>query len=37
VGFLGSLTIIISIPVVIIFLIFQHALLERMMFGSTTD
>ncbi|HJQ14586.1 MAG TPA: carbohydrate ABC transporter permease [Anaerolineales bacterium] len=31
---LGSLAIIMSIPVVIIFLIFQRTLLDRMMFGS---
>jgi len=31
---LGSLAIIMSIPVVVIFLIFQRTLLERMMFGS---
>lgn len=36
-SFLGSLTIIMSIPVVIIFLIFQRTLLERMMFGSLGD
>lgn len=33
-SFLGSLAIIMSIPVVIIFLIFQRTLLERMMFGN---
>ncbi len=33
-SYLGSLAIIMSIPVVIIFLIFQRTLLERMMFGS---
>lgn len=36
-SYLGSLAIIMSIPVVIIFLIFQRTLLERMMFGSTSD
>ncbi len=36
-SYLGSLVIIMSIPVVIIFLIFQRTLLERMMFGSTND
>ena len=34
---IGSLAIIMSIPVVIIFLIFQRTLLERMMFGTTGD
>lgn len=33
-SYLGSLAIIMSIPVIIIFLIFQRTLLERMMFGS---
>jgi arabinogalactan oligomer/maltooligosaccharide transport system permease protein len=33
-SYLGSLTIIMSIPVVVIFLIFQRTLLERMMFGT---
>lgn len=33
-SYLGSLAIIMSIPVVIIFLIFQRTLLERMMFGA---
>jgi arabinogalactan oligomer/maltooligosaccharide transport system permease protein len=33
-SYLGSLAIIMSIPVVIIFLIFQRTLLERMMFGN---
>ncbi len=36
-SYLGSLAIIMSIPVVIIFLIFQRTLLERMMFGSITE
>ncbi len=36
-SYLGSLAIIMSIPVVIIFLIFQRTLLERMMFGSIND
>ena len=33
-SYLGSLSLIMSIPVVVIFLIFQRTLLERMMFGS---
>ena len=33
-SYLGSLAIIMSIPVVVIFLIFQRTLLERMMFGD---
>jgi len=33
-SYLGSLALIMSIPVVIIFLIFQRTLLERMMFGN---
>ena len=33
-SYLGSLAIIMSIPVVVIFLIFQRTLLERMMFGN---
>jgi arabinogalactan oligomer/maltooligosaccharide transport system permease protein len=36
-SYLGSLAIIMSIPVVIIFLIFQNTLLERMLFGSPND
>jgi arabinogalactan oligomer/maltooligosaccharide transport system permease protein len=36
-SYLGSLAIIMSIPVIIIFLIFQKTLLERMMFGSIND
>ncbi len=36
-SYLGSLAIIMSIPVVVIFLIFQRTLLERMMFGSIDD
>ena len=36
-SYLGSLAIIMSIPVVIIFLIFQRTLLERMMFGIIND
>ena len=36
-SYLGSLAIIMSIPVVVIFLIFQRTLLERMMFGSIND
>lgn len=34
-SYLGSLAIIMSIPVVIIFIIFQRTLLERLMFGET--
>lgn len=34
-SYLGSLAIIMSIPVVIIFIIFQKTLLERLMFGET--
>lgn len=36
-SYLGSLAIVMSIPVVVIFLIFQRTLLERMMFGSVND
>ena len=36
-SYLGSLAIIMSIPVVIIFLIFQRTLLDRMMFGSIDE
>ncbi|MEW6028601.1 MAG: ABC transporter permease subunit [Chloroflexota bacterium] len=36
-SYLGSLAIIMSIPVVVIFLIFQRTLLDRMLFGSTGD
>ncbi|RJP55081.1 MAG: carbohydrate ABC transporter permease [Anaerolineaceae bacterium] len=36
-SYLGSLAIIMSIPVVVIFLIFQRTLLERMMFGSVDN
>jgi ABC-type glycerol-3-phosphate transport system permease component len=36
-SYLGSLAIVMSIPVVVIFLIFQRTLLERMMFGSVGD
>jgi ABC-type glycerol-3-phosphate transport system permease component len=36
-SYLVSLAIIMSIPVVVIFLIFQRTLLERMMFGSIDD
>ena len=35
-SYLGSLAIIMSIPVVVIFLIFQRTLLERMMFGDAS-
>ena len=34
---LGSLTILVSIPAIVIFVIFQNTLLERMMFGSVND
>ncbi|MBE0672959.1 MAG: carbohydrate ABC transporter permease [Anaerolineales bacterium] len=34
---IGALAILMSAPVVVIFLIFQRTLLERMMFGTTTD
>ena len=33
-SYLGSLVLVMSIPVVVLFLIFQRTLLERMMFGS---
>jgi len=36
-SYLGSLAIIMSIPVVVVFLIFQRTLLERMMFGSVGE
>ena len=36
-SYLGSLAIIMSIPVVVIFLILQRSLLDRMMFGSIDD
>lgn len=36
-SYMGSLALIMSIPVVIVFLILQKTLLERMMFGSTKD
>jgi arabinogalactan oligomer / maltooligosaccharide transport system permease protein len=36
-SYLGSLAIIMSIPVVVIFLILQRTLLERMMFGAASD
>ena len=36
-SYLGSLAIIMSIPVVIIFLIFQRTLLDRMMFGTVDE
>ncbi len=35
-SYIGSLAIIMSIPVVVIFLIFQRTLLERMMFGDAS-
>ncbi len=34
---LGSLAILVSIPAIVIFVIFQNTLLERMMFGSRND
>jgi arabinogalactan oligomer/maltooligosaccharide transport system permease protein len=36
-SYLGSLALIMSIPVIIIFLVFQRTLLERMMLGSVND
>jgi ABC-type glycerol-3-phosphate transport system permease component len=36
-SFLGSLAIIMSIPVVVIFLILQRTLIDRMMFGAMND
>jgi arabinogalactan oligomer/maltooligosaccharide transport system permease protein len=36
-SYLGSLALIMSIPVVVVFLILQNTLLERMMFGSAKD
>lgn len=36
-SYLGSLAIIMSIPVVVIFLLLQRTLFERMLFGSTND
>lgn len=36
-SFLGSLALIMSIPVVVIFLILQRTLLERMLFGNPVD
>ena len=36
-SYLGSMALIMSIPVVIIFLILQRYLLERLLFGSTSD
>jgi arabinogalactan oligomer/maltooligosaccharide transport system permease protein len=36
-SYIGSLALIMSIPVVVIFLILQNTLLERMMFGSAKD
>ena len=36
-SYLGSLAIIMSIPVIIVFLILQRTLIERMMFGSIDD
>lgn len=36
-SYLGSLAIIMSIPAVIVFLIFRRTFLERMMFGSTKE
>jgi ABC-type glycerol-3-phosphate transport system permease component len=34
---LGSLAILVSIPAIAIFILFQNTLLERMMFGSIED
>lgn len=36
-SYIGSLALIMSIPVVVVFLILQNTLLERMMFGSVKD
>lgn len=36
-SYLGSLALLMSLPVVVIFLVFQRTLLERMMFGSIQD
>jgi arabinogalactan oligomer / maltooligosaccharide transport system permease protein len=36
-AYLGSLTLIMSIPVVVIFMVLQRTLLERMMFGNIKD
>ena len=36
-SYLGSLALIMSIPVVVIFLLLQHSLLNRMMFGAIND
>lgn len=36
-SYLGSLAILMSAPVIVIFLIFQRTLLERMMFGATGE
>jgi arabinogalactan oligomer/maltooligosaccharide transport system permease protein len=36
-SYMGSLVLIMSVPVVILFVIFQRTLLERMMFGSIQD
>lgn len=36
-SYLGSLALIMSIPVMVVFLILQNTLLERMMFGSVKD
>ena len=36
-SYLGSLALIMSIPVVVIFLLLQHSLLDRMMFGTVND
>ncbi len=36
-NYLGSMALIMSIPVVVIFLIFQRTLFERMLFGSTGE
>ena len=36
-SYLGSLAIIMSIPIIVVFLILQKTLVERMMFGSIND
>jgi len=36
-SYLGSLAVIMSIPIVIIFLILQRTLLEKMLFGNPGD
>jgi ABC-type glycerol-3-phosphate transport system permease component len=36
-SYLGSLVLIMSAPVVAIFLLLQHTMLDRMMFGAAND